>query len=175
MQVNSNVQTPNFGMALRIKPAAMDSLKSATRSQLENLEKIGEKLKDTKFYHLEIGENGERMVVSPWANRYKGGSFDVIEPVSGFLCFRAKWEGANLGRIKKGDISTECIKFANTEAAKSAYAAITSVSGIERDAKMIKYLDERAIVRVAEEKAARTERNTVAAMADKLIATFGVE
>ena len=76
-------------MALRIKPSAVDALKTFTCGEIEKLQKAGEALKDTKYYHLEIGENGERTVVSPYATKYKGGSFFVKVPDDEFLKFSA--------------------------------------------------------------------------------------
>lgn len=34
MQVNSAQQSPNFGMALRIKPSAVDALKTFSRGEI---------------------------------------------------------------------------------------------------------------------------------------------
>lgn len=39
MQINNNYSSPNFGMALRIKPEAMEALKKAPMETLETLEK----------------------------------------------------------------------------------------------------------------------------------------
>ena len=47
MQVNNNVQSPNFGMALKIKCTAKD-LENAGAQVIERLGKAGEELADTK-------------------------------------------------------------------------------------------------------------------------------
>lgn len=57
MQVNNNVQSPNFGMALKIKNGAKDALKNCSMETIEKLQKAGEELKDTKFYHVTVGDD----------------------------------------------------------------------------------------------------------------------
>lgn len=172
MQVNNVQQSPNFGMALRIKPSAVDALKTFSRGEIEKLQKAGQALKDTKYYHLEIGENGERKIVSPYANKYKGGSFMVKEPSDEFLKFNATWAGRESRDLKPGHEYNGCIKFFDKEFAKSAYAAIKEASGVERDVKMIKYLDAREIQKAAEEEARRAEAKEISNMVDDLFAKY---
>lgn len=112
-------------MALKIKPEAMASLKQAPMETLEALEKIGEKLKDTKFYHLEIGENIEPTIVSPYANKYAG-YFEVKKPERLYpelLPYRTEWAGAECG-IKKGERYESIINYSSKEAALEAYNKI---------------------------------------------------
>lgn len=60
MRIGNNFSTynskPQFGMALKIKSA--DGLKNMGRSTLNNLEKLGEELKDYKFWDLNIVKDG---------------------------------------------------------------------------------------------------------------------
>ena len=65
MQINNNLSSQNFGMALKIKPEAMESLKRASINQLEVLSKIGDDLKDTKVYNLEVGKDLAPRITSP--------------------------------------------------------------------------------------------------------------
>lgn len=177
MQVNKVQQSTNFGMALRIKPEAVKYLKEqCTRADIERLQKIAEEIKDTKFYHLEVGEDGDRVVTSHFANKYKGGSFDIKVPNDEYLKFSAKWMGTESGNLKQGDMYSSCIKFENEQAAKDAYADIrTSRHGDEEDAKMIKYLDARAVKKEQDDMAARKEKEAVGAMVDNLFEKFGVK
>ncbi|MGN0031035.1 MAG: hypothetical protein ACI37Q_03675 [Candidatus Gastranaerophilaceae bacterium] len=56
----SSVQSPNFGMALRINKNAQKSLKELPMESLNELKIIGERLKDTKYYHIGISDkNGD--------------------------------------------------------------------------------------------------------------------
>ena len=177
MQVNNVHQSPNFGMALKIKPSAVDALKNLSRGEIEQLQKAGEALKDTKYWHMVIGENGDRTIVSPWANKYAGGSFEVTQPTDEFLKFKATWAGSPSGDLKPGDRYSGCIKFANRKAAEKAYADISQSSsyagyGVDRDVKMIKYLDAREIEKTAEENAKRAEAKAISNMVDDLFAKY---
>lgn len=61
MQVNNNVQSPNFGMALKIKPTAKKFLKEQSMETLESLQKLGDEFKDYKHWDLEIDDKGYRV------------------------------------------------------------------------------------------------------------------
>ncbi len=57
MQINNNVQSPNFGMALKISKGAKKALENCSNETIEELQKAGEALKDTKFFHVKIDDN----------------------------------------------------------------------------------------------------------------------
>lgn len=57
MQVNNNYSSPNFGMALKISKGAKKALENASFDEIKALQKAGEDLKDTKFYHIAVDEN----------------------------------------------------------------------------------------------------------------------
>ena len=57
MNTNNNLTSPNFGMAMRIKPEAKESLMKAPKKLLEGLKECGEELKDSKFVDLVV-DNG---------------------------------------------------------------------------------------------------------------------
>lgn len=173
MQVNKCTQPQqSFGMALKIKSEAVDALKKMPRAEIEKLAKIGSDLKDTKYYDLEIGKDGNRMVTSTFANKYKGGSFSVKEPDSEFLPFNATWEGTEI-YYKKGSNYHDYIKFADKEAALKAYKDISGSHGVERDAKMVKYLDSRQIAKDNATQATKQEQGQVNDMVDKLFNDYG--
>ena len=46
MQINNNVQSPNFGMALKISKGAKKALENCSNETIEELQKAGEALKD---------------------------------------------------------------------------------------------------------------------------------
>ena len=48
MQIRNNLQSPNFGMALKIKQEAIESLRKAPLDNIIKLNKAGEELKDFK-------------------------------------------------------------------------------------------------------------------------------
>ena len=53
MEVKNNVQSPNFGMALKIKCSPKD-LEAAGAKVIERLGKAGEELAGTKYWDLEV-------------------------------------------------------------------------------------------------------------------------
>ena len=57
MQINNNCSSPNFGMALKISKGARKALENASFDEIKTLQKAGEELKDTKFYHVAVDEN----------------------------------------------------------------------------------------------------------------------
>ena len=144
MQINS-INSTNFGMAMKIKPEAAEYLKSRSSAELEVIEKVGEKLKDSKIWHLEIGKDGQRILTSPYANKYLGGSFHVRKPNDQFLQMRPIWMGESVGAVNMGDEYTTCIDMLSRENAMAAYKKLQNLSGIEHDAEMVKLLDEAAI------------------------------
>ena len=148
MQINNNYSSPNFGMALKIKPEAMQALKKAPIETLETLEKIGDNLKDTKFYHLEIGEQASPRITSPYANKYSD-VFEVEKPKElypEFLPFKSIWDGTEISGMKKGDPFEGVIKYSSEKAALEAYNKINSAnSKLEKAALLTRELDNKEI------------------------------
>lgn len=176
MQINSVQQSPNFGMALRIKPEAGEYINHLKRKELETLIKVREMLKDTKYYHLEIGKNGARTIESPYASRYQGGYFKLEEPNDEFLGIITKWAGRESSNLKPGDKYKTAIKFADKEAALKAYKDITNTTNcIEEDAKIVKYFDDRAIEKVQEDEAAYAEKRVCENIRNDLLSTCMVK
>lgn len=58
MQVNNNPSTQNFGMALKITKGSENFLKRESVETLNKLNKIGEEMKDYKYWDLKITEHG---------------------------------------------------------------------------------------------------------------------
>ena len=177
MQINNNYSSPNFGMALRIKPEAMEALKKAPMETLETLEKIGDNLKDTKYYHMEILENLEPRITSQYANKYRD-SFEVPRPSenrhSDLLTFNTIWDGTEIYGNKKGQKVQEVIKYASNEAALEAYQRIKAApTSLERAAILTKELDNREIERVAETKAKDELAKAIENKANDLFSKFG--
>jgi len=57
MEINNNYSAQNFGMALRIRKGAKKGLENCAMETIERLQKAGADLKDTKFYHVEVGDD----------------------------------------------------------------------------------------------------------------------
>ena len=89
MQVNNNPSTQNFGMALKITKGSEEFLKKQSAETLNKLGKIGEEMKDYKFWDLKLTKDGfiaEPSQTSVWlkhgsfkkdfsVERYDNGSF----------------------------------------------------------------------------------------------------
>ncbi len=175
-QINNNYSSPNFGMALRIKPEAMQALKKAPMETLESLEKIGDNLKDTKHYHMEILKDLEPRITSPYANKYRG-SFEVLRPSenrdSDILTFNTIWDGTEM-YCNKGDKVQEAILYASKEAALEAYQRIQAApTRLEKAALLTRELDNREIERVAQEKAKKELAEAIENKANDLFSKFG--
>lgn len=140
MKLNSIQHSPSFGQ-LRMQPQTIEYLRDCTLKEQDEIDKAGELIAKTEYYHIDMDENGDRTIVSPFANQYVGGTFDVKRPTDEFLCYSAKWAGRENASLKKGSIASFCIKFESVEAASKAYEEISKSSGITRDAIMVKHLD----------------------------------
>lgn len=62
MQVNNTSQCPqpkstSFGMALKISKGAREALNDCSMDTIEKLQKAGEELKDTKFFHVKVNDD----------------------------------------------------------------------------------------------------------------------
>lgn len=138
MQVN-NIQGPNFGMSLRIKPEAEDALKKMSSKEIDNLWKIGDDLKNTTHYHLEIGKNGKSAIVSALGNKYE--NIKLGEPGFVDMPFYSDWTG----QMKKSEPNhISYMTFSNHQKAVEAYNTLNKSSELERNAKITKILDKNA-------------------------------
>lgn len=54
MEIRNNVQSPNFGMALKISKGARKALADSSIETVQKLQKAGEELKDTQFFHVKV-------------------------------------------------------------------------------------------------------------------------
>ena len=76
MQVNNNVQSPNFGMALKLQKGSKEALKKLPMETIEKLQKAGEDLKDTQ---LEILKYCDVLVDGPYVEELR----DITLPFRG--------------------------------------------------------------------------------------------
>ncbi len=176
MQVNNNMSAQNFGMALKIKPEAMPSLKNASIETLEKLGKIGEELKGTTYYDLEIGENMTPRIISPYANKYLP-PFDPIQPSAltpEFLNVHTTWSGTEIYGLTKNKPYDATIQYESKEAALDAYKRISGqTSELDRAAEFTKELDKRQIIIEDENARKRVAKAAVEKTANDLFAKFG--
>jgi len=84
MEIRNNVQSPNFGMALRIKnpQKTAEALKKLPAEVLNEYKAAGELLNDTKFYHVVVSNDLKPQIVSEegayWGPSYPSAPLPVI-------------------------------------------------------------------------------------------------
>ncbi len=180
MQIN-NTQCPkpqstSFGMALKISPKAQKALEEASMETIEKLGKIGEDLKNTKYYNLEIGENLAPRINSPFANAYTAPFKPSMKPYDEFLSVITTWDGTEFEKLKRGKEYHTTIKFANKEAAIKAYEKLKSQhSDLDRAVELTKMLDKREIEKATESAEKSNYRKSVKNAAADLMKKFGVK
>ena len=176
MQVNKiSNNAASFGMALKITPAAREALQKTTMETIEKLQKAGEELKDTKFYHLEIGKNISPRIDSKYAASYVA-PFKVQKPRDEFLNIETIWDGTEVYDFKRGMKHTAAIKFENKAAAMEAYGKLKNMtSDFDKAVELTKLFDKRAIQRETRELAEKEREQKIIAAANKLMEQFGAE
>ena len=149
MQINNNPSVQNFGMALRIKPEALDVLRKESATVLEKIERAGKELADTKYWDVEVGVSPKGNLTytvdgNYCANAYIGTVRGKDFPRDEFLTIQSTWAGTDgVGGHKVGEKCETVMKMANAQAAKDAYARLNA-SGydIENSVEAAKILDE---------------------------------
>lgn len=148
MQINNNVQSPNFGMAMKIKCSPKD-LEAAGLQVLENLAKAGEELANTKYWDLEVlagqraGQLRYRVNGNHCANAYIGRIRGKEVPHNEFLTIKSTWDGTDgVGGKKKGEACETVMRLANKEAALKAYDALDTAYELDNAVAATKVLDE---------------------------------
>ena len=180
MQINNYAHSSNsssFGMALKITPAAKSALEKATMKQIEQLQKAGEALKDTKYYHLEIGEGLTPRIDSPYANSYLP-PFSPVKPTAldPYLSIKTTWDGTTINGRTKGQEVHPAIKFDTAEQAESAYNKIKNMySDIERATEITKLMDKAEIKKIESRDAETANKAKIQAAVKDLLAKFGAE
>lgn len=159
------VNNQNFGMALKIK-CSKDILSKKSIKELKELEKAGKELKNTEYYQLEINKNGRREITSCFGDRYYNMNFNE-EPYDNYLGYWGTKESELFGQ-KVDDLGRGYIEFSNKEAAIQAYKDINNSKGIEKDIKIVKYLDDSMKAALGNKGGAKAEE-----LSDNLIQKYG--
>lgn len=171
MQVNNNYQSPNFGMALKIKPGAREYLAKQSQQTLNSLQEIGEKLAPFKHWDLEIDEKGLRLA----GKGSLDGAYRDIGTVeskgagySDFITVKMKVDRF----ANKGETIDKYLAYANKEEAQAAYERIKQATpGLNRTVAVLEELETisaRQAAKDAEEAAAQAKLNkTINSLFDK--------
>ena len=175
MQINNNMNSnPNFGMALKVSKGAREILENASDQTIKDLAKAGEELKDTKFWHLNVLDDGTTEIRAIYANAYKE-PITFEAPNSEFLRYEAVWSGTP-GMIKDPQNYHNSIKFENKQQAIEAYEKLNNwnSSEIERKKDFVLYLEEATAKDEAEKEAARLKKLEHNNMVEDLLNKFGI-
>ena len=173
MYVNNCVNQTNFGMALKIKPGAKKFLKEQTKMELDNLQQIGEKLKEYKYYDLEIGKEG--YTIQPRDDFRQGYTKDVsISEYNlvkdSILINSTATKFADKGKTVSRMIAMDGIPANIADFIKRG----RSYSRSERFAAATELLEKNATKIAAEEAAQKVDKKEINAQIDNLINQFGV-
>ena len=148
MEVKNNVQSPNFGMALRIKCSPKD-IEAAGAKVIERLGRAGEELAETKYWDLEVLKGTSefsplryRINGNFCANAYVDGVRGKAVPHNEFLTIKSTWDGTDgVGGKKKGEACETVMRLANKEAALKAYDSLDISDSLDNAVAATKVLD----------------------------------
>lgn len=184
MQINNNPQCPcpkpAFGMALKIKPEAMEDLTKASMEKLQTIKRIGEELSDTRYADLEIGKGLTPRIKTHYANAYLP-PFKVENPKDSmypeYLNFQTTWDGTNLGGdLVKGAQYNCTIPMESKEAALEAYAKVKAApTELEQAAELTKLVEQRLDDKAQNDKLNQILTQKRTDFAKDLFNTFGVD
>lgn len=182
MQINNNPSVQNFGMALRIKPEALEVLEKESSTVLASIERAGKELADTKFWDVEVGVSPKGTLTytvdgNYCANAYVGGVRGKQFPNDEFLTIQSTWAGTDgVGGHKVGEKCETVMKMANAQAAKDAYARLkASGYDIDNAVEAAKVLDEWTIFSKSVDDAKAQDTAMRAAKAHDLFEKYGVK
>lgn len=185
MQINNNPSVQNFGMALKIKPEALDVLKKKSPEYLKRVAQAGEDLKDTKYWDLEIRSKNDNKdleyVVNGrhCANAYTCDLRAKEEPKNEFLTLKAIWAGTDgVGGKRVGDACETVMQMANKEAALKGYASLEKCDyydNLENATHATKVLEDWTKAQEARKLAEAESAKIKEDLANDLFSKFGVE
>ncbi len=149
MEVKNNVQSPNFGMALKIKCSPKD-LEAAGAKVIERLGKAGEELAGTKYWDLEVVKGTSEFTPLRYrvngnycANAYIGDIHGKAVPHNEFLTIKSTWDGTDgVGGKKKGEACETVMQLASKDAALKAYDSLDVSNSLDNAVAATKVLDE---------------------------------
>ena len=173
MQVNNNPSTQNFGMALKITKGSDEFLKKQSAETLNKLGKIGEEMKDYKFWDLKLTKDGfiaEPSQTNVW---FKHGSFkndfSVEKRGNDFLLKSTYASTAEKDKPARVLISRSCADF---ETEKENF---NKVNILDRFAAAVRLLEKNSAKEAEEEALKATRIAEINAKANDLMSKFGVD
>lgn len=176
MQVNNNV-SPNFGMALKIKPSATDYLKTQSKATLETLGKLGEEFKDYKHWDLEVDGNGYHAVGKGFSD---GAYAEIQTPKSNypencqFSQFFVPVKAEKF--VDAGKVVLIPMSYPTSAEAAEAYTKIEGATcGLDRTAAFVRELETLSAKKAYEKAAKEAADAEQTEKINSLISKFGVD
>lgn len=174
MQVNNNVQSPNFGMALKIKPSATEYLTKESKNTLDTLGKLGEEFKDYKHWDLVVDNNGYHVA----GKHHLDGQYTEIGCPKDFSVYGESFS-VPVKSEKFADAGKEINKimtYDNRTAASDAFDKIKNANyGLDRTAAFVRELETISAKKAYEEAAKNAADAEKTAKIDELIHKFATE
>ena len=176
MQINNNPSMQSFGMAMRVKPEAVDALREMSEEAIAKLSRIGDELKDKKHCHLVIAEGAKPIVKTNYANAYMSEFKPVVKGNDSAIQISTRWAGEANGGLKTGDkyeayYITPTQEFA-TDFAKELEAAPTS---LDQAVVMVKRLEAIGAYKAQKEAEEAARQARVDGAVEDLMKNFGVD
>ena len=180
MQVNNNVQSPNFGMASYFsKNGAKVFVEAASDKLNKKVAQTAEKVKGTKTWNIEFTTDGEGKellprVVSPYADKFLP-PYKAQMPHDEFLTIRVKYDGTDLGEdfIPGNTNFPVNLKYLNAEEAKAAYKRVIE-DDFDAAAEIATKLEESHIERETQKSAETAARLAAKNQAQSLVMKLGI-
>lgn len=153
MQINNNYSNTNF-TALKIRPSARTALENTSKEFVNMLNRVGEELKDTKYYTMEIDNKLCPHVYADFGEKYRS-PFRIADPRNNaggkFVQIEGIWDGATepyrsenrYSRLVNGSRHFHTIEMDNSDAARAVYTKFNSLSSdYDKAAYVTKLLDD---------------------------------
>ena len=179
MQIQNNYhQSPNFGMALILKPGARKSIEEGGMAMIGTIKKAGQIVNNTKQVHLSIGHKAIPVIETPYANKYMR-YFSPEEPTAlfpEFLHVKTIWAGTEATGQKFGSEYRSCIKMENAVAAEKAYNELKNAKNeIERGAIFTRILDDHYTAQFTLNEANAKNKKLISEETDRLFEQYGTK
>lgn len=179
IQVNNNVQSPNFGMALKIGKGGREFLAKQSEEVLTKLGKIGEDMKDYKHWDLFVTEDGYEAAqktrgVIP---HYYVTSVNINPNASTNKIFKDRIQfdtyiGRYANKGSKAEITFENLEPSEVEKVKNNFSMYSTP---EKFAEFIRFLERRSLQDDAVKAAEEAKKARINGLVDDLVSKFSVD
>lgn len=177
MQVSNNCQSPNFGMALKIK-GGKEYLATKTEKALNDLVQIGEEMKDYKHWDLFVTDHGYQAVEKNQALPHIYGisvstpGDDFINKLSDRIKIKTYIDGNYANKGEQVSLVYDNVPAKEVEDLKDA---CKGWDGQESFAEFVRFLEKRSAENAAKEAKVKAETERINGLVDDLVSKFSVD